>query len=325
MRTSRPRDERGRYKTVAAIGVLAIFGGVGYLFWSGAGPLPDPEGCEVSVGGVEVVLDTEQAENATTIAAIGVRRGLPARAVSIAIATAFQESKLRNITHGDRDSIGLFQQRPSQGWGTQEQIMDPFYSTNKFFDELVKIDGYTEMRITEAAQEVQRSAYPEAYEQHAEGARALASALTGFSSAKVSCVVDDGNVEEQDLEASGLTGRAETVRAELDRAFGDLVLGGFAPGGVSTGHKEGSAHYEGRAIDIFVRPVNKENKRRGWVIAQYLVAHAKRLQIEHVIFDDRIWGDGRRSEDGWRNYDPPDRAGDRAILEHRDHVHVDVG
>jgi hypothetical protein len=87
---------------------------------------------------------------------------------------------------------------------------------------------------------------------------------------------------------------------------------------------KGSAHYEGRAIDIFVRPRNEANNRRGWAIAYYLVAQADRLRIEHVIFDDMIWTSGRRSEDGWRDYDPGDAKGDRAVLEHRDHVHVDV-
>ncbi|HET7691001.1 MAG TPA: hypothetical protein VFK41_11500 [Nocardioidaceae bacterium] len=323
MRTTR-RTQHGRLRTVAALGVLAIFAGVGYLFWSGAGPLPDREGCAVTVGGVDVELSTEQTENAALITAIAVRRGLPARAASIAIATAFQESKLSNISYGDRDSIGLFQQRPSQGWGTREQIMDPYYATNAFYDALVKVDGYQDMRITEAAQEVQRSAFPEAYEDHAEGARALASALTGYSSARVSCVVDDQDFDAQDIGESGLTGRADAVRKDLEKAFGDLALGGFAPGGVSTGHMEGSAHYEGRAIDVFVRPISVENKRRGWVIAQYLVAHAKRLGVRHVIFDDRIWTSGRLSEAGWRDYDPPERSGDRRILEHRDHVHVDV-
>ena len=87
---------------------------------------------------------------------------------------------------------------------------------------------------------------------------------------------------------------------------------------------EGSAHYEGRAIDAFVRPVSPANRTRGWAIAQYLVSQADRLAIRTVIFDDRIWTSGARSGDGWRDYDPPERSGDPAILEHRDHVHVDV-
>ena len=107
--------------------------------------------------------------------------GGAARAVSIALATAFQESKLRNLNHGDRDSLGIFQQRPSQGWGTKAQVRDPYYASNAFYEVLAKIDGFQTMRITEAAQKVQRSGYPEAYEEHAEGARALASALTSSS------------------------------------------------------------------------------------------------------------------------------------------------
>jgi hypothetical protein len=87
---------------------------------------------------------------------------------------------------------------------------------------------------------------------------------------------------------------------------------------------EGSAHYDGRAIDVFMRPVTEENNRRGWAIAHYLVAHADRLLIDHVIFDDRIWTTDSRSEDGWRDYDAPTSSGDRVVLEHRDHVHVDV-
>jgi hypothetical protein len=87
---------------------------------------------------------------------------------------------------------------------------------------------------------------------------------------------------------------------------------------------EKSAHYDGRAIDVFVRPVNPDTNRKGWAMAHYLVAHADRLQVAHIIFDDRIWTEGTRSERGWRDYDPGDRPGDRAVLEHRDHVHVDV-
>jgi hypothetical protein len=304
---------------------LAVVAAVGILVYRGVGPLPDPEGCQARVGGVVVDLSTEQAENASVVAAIGVRRGLPARAVSIALATAYQESKLRNLDHGDRDSLGLFQQRPSQGWGTANQVRDPYHAANRFYDELEKVEGYRDMRITEAAQLVQRSGFPEAYEDHAEDARAVASALTGYSPAAFSCVVRTASdLRRQRAGADGLTPRAAEVRRDLERAFGGQSLGGFDPGGVSTGHMAGSAHYDGRAIDVFVRPVTDDNRRLGWAMASYLVAQADRLAIEHVIFDDRIWTAGTRSERGWRNYDPGDGPGDRAVLEHRDHVHVDV-
>jgi hypothetical protein len=304
---------------------LAVAAGVFALYDRGVGPLPNPEGCQASVGGVVVDLSTEQAENATTIVAVGVRRGLPARAASIALATAYQESKLRNLDHGDRDSLGLFQQRPSQGWGTAAQIQDPFYAVNKFYDALVKVDGYQSMRITEAAQEVQRSGFPEAYEDHAADGRALASALTGYSKARFSCVVDDpGGASAEATGRDGLTPRADRVRRDLRKAFGSLPLGGYDAGGVSTGHMKGSAHYEGRAIDVFVRPISAAHKRTGWAIASYLVAHASRLEIDHVIFDKRIWTAGARSEQGWRDYDPGTGPGDRKNLELRDHVHVDV-
>jgi len=308
------------------VAVLALVAGIGVAIKLGIGPLPDPQECTADVAGHEVSLDTEQSENAALITAISVQRGLPARAASIALATAYQESKIRNIEHGDRDSLGLFQQRPSQGWGTEEQILDRHYSINAFYDALVQIEGYESMRITEAAQAVQRSGFPEAYEDHAEDARALASALAGHSrDGQFSCVVrHDLDGETDELDESGLTPRAAAVRDDLEAAFGDLPLGGFAPGGVRDGHQEGSAHYDGRAIDVFVRPVSDANNQRGWAIAYYLVAQADRLGIEHVIFDDLIWTSGRRSEDGWREYDEGDGSGDKAVLQHRDHVHVDV-
>ncbi|WP_324499520.1 hypothetical protein [Nocardioides sp.] len=307
--------------------VLGLALAVGVAVRLGVGPLPDAEGCRAEVAGHEVSLDTEQAENAALIAAMSVRRGLPPRAASIALATAMQESKLRNLEHGDRDSVGLFQQRPSQGWGTRAQILNPVYATNAFYDALESIDGYEGMRITEAAQEVQRSAYPEAYAKHEADARALASALTGETAGGAfSCVVrDDADPAPTRLGRQGLTPRADDVRREVRAVFGDLPLGGFAPGGVTDGHMPGSAHYEGRAIDIFVRPVSPANRQKGWAIAQYLVAQADRLKIRTVIFDDRVWRSGRASEQGWRNYRVPSgTSGDREVLEHRDHVHVDV-
>ena len=322
--SSSAQRPRARTAAITLLLALIVVAGVGLLFRQGVGPLPDPEGCTAEVGDVVVDVSTEQAENAALIAAIGVRRGLPARAVSIALATAYQESKIQNLDHGDRDSLGLFQQRPSQGWGTPEQIQTPRYAINKFYDELEKIDGFETMRITEAAQEVQRSGFPEAYEDHAEDGRALASALTGYSRARFSCVVREEDADGQSLNRAGLTPRAAKVRRNLERAFGTQQLGGFAPAGVRTGHMEGSAHYDGRAIDVFYRPITPDNRRRGWAMAHFLVAQADRLGIRTVIFDGRIWT-ASRSESGWREYDAGDRPGDRAVLEHRDHVHVDVG
>ncbi|MGH3362882.1 MAG: hypothetical protein ACRDOM_10540 [Nocardioides sp.] len=309
--------------------VVVVLVGVGVVVavnvFDRVGPLLSREQCAVEVDGHEVTMSPEQAENAALMAAISIRRGMPARAASIAIATATQESKLYNIEHGDRDSLGLFQQRPSQGWGTEEQILNPYYSINAFYDALARIDGYETMKITEAAQEVQRSAYPGAYADHEADARALASALTGNSPRAFSCRIDDDADEAPvRLVDSGLTRRAEEVRIDVEGAFGELALGGFAPGGVRDGHQQGSTHYEGRAMDLFLRPVTPENRQRGWAIASYLVAQADRLAIQNVIWDDRIWTAGSRSDEGWRDYDPPPRSGDRAILEHRDHVHVDV-
>ena len=319
-----PRRRRRAGPLLVLLAAVVLVGGLVAVFQRGVGPLPDPEGCQARVEGVVVDLSTEQAENATLISAIAVRRGMPARAASIALATAYQESKLRNLDHGDRDSVGLFQQRPSQGWGTAAQIQRPAYAINKFYDELQKINGYQQMRITEAAQKVQRSGFPEAYADHETDGRALASALTGYSEAGFSCVVDDHSAPAQRAGADGLTPRAETVRRQLKQAFGPLPLGGFASGGVSTGHMKGSAHYDGRAVDVLVRPVSEAHQRKGWTIASYLVARASRLRIDHVIFDGRIWSAGSRSGQGWRTYTPPSGAGDRAVLEHRDHVHVDV-
>jgi hypothetical protein len=316
---------RGTAAALVGVAALGIVAATGYAVLNHVGPLIEAEECTATVRGRTVELDTEQAENAALIAAMSVRRGMPARAASIALATAYQESKLYNLEGGDRDSLGLFQQRPSQGWGSRQQILDPVYATTAFYDALQRVDGYQTMRITEAAQEVQRSGFPEAYADHEADARVLASALTGQSFHAFSCSVDD-DVDESStrLREAGLTRRADVVRREVEAVFGDLALGGFAPGGVRDGHMEGSAHYDGRAIDVFVRPISEQNKERGWSIAQYLVAQAGRLDIQTVIFDDRIWQAGSRSDDGWTDYDPPARSGDRAILEHRDHVHVDV-
>ncbi|MGY1639973.1 hypothetical protein ACI782_02435 [Geodermatophilus sp. SYSU D00703] len=124
-----------------------------------------------------LTLTGEQVANARTIAQVGYDRGLPQRAVVIALATAMQESGLRNLDYGDRDSLGLFQQRPSQGWGTPTQVQDPAYAAGKFYDGLVRVPGWETRRLTDAAQLVQLSGFPEAYQKHEGMAVELTAAL----------------------------------------------------------------------------------------------------------------------------------------------------
>jgi hypothetical protein len=157
--------------------VLVVLVAVVGLAWDGGaddGPMATAE-CILPASGVN--LTGEQLANARTIAQVAWDRGLPERAVVIALATAMQESRLRNLDHGDRDSLGLFQQRPSQGWGTPEQVQDPVYAAGKFYDHLVQVPNWQKMRLTDAAQSVQRSAYGEYYQQHEGMAVELAGAL----------------------------------------------------------------------------------------------------------------------------------------------------
>ena len=122
-------------------------------------------------------------------AAVGLRRSMPVQAVVVALAAALQESKLENRDDGDRDSIGLFQQRPSQGWGTPGKLKDPRYAADHFYTALKKVKGYQKMRVTDAAQRVQRSAYPNAYQKWADEAQILARALTGQAASAVTCTL----------------------------------------------------------------------------------------------------------------------------------------
>ncbi|MBG6225306.1 hypothetical protein IWX63_001878 [Arthrobacter sp. CAN_A2] len=129
------------------------------------------------------------------------------------------------------------------------------------------------------------------------------------------------DLQVQELTATGLTPRAQTVREAMGEVFGDQSLGGFVPGGVGQGHGAESTHYDGRAVDVFFRPVTEENRRAGWLVAHWLVAHAEDLDIQYVIFDDRFWS-AHSSRAQWGDYDAPDPGNE--ILRHLDHVHVDV-
>jgi hypothetical protein len=162
----------------AAIGaVLVLFIGLSFAAFTvgGGGGSPSSGPCDTGVrsspgvlaggrsGTRAAELSAAQRQNAATI--IGVARGLgaPPRAWLIALATAMQESTLNNINYGDRDSLGLFQQRPSQGWGTPAEVTDPVYSTTIFVRRLLEVPGWESLPVTVAAQTVQRSAFPDAY------------------------------------------------------------------------------------------------------------------------------------------------------------------
>jgi len=146
---------------------------------------PVPGRC--TLVGTDLTLTQEQLTNARTIAGVAQERGLPERAVVIALATAQQESRLRNLDYGDRDSLGLFQQRPSQGWGSEAQVQDPVYAAGKFYDGLVQVPGWESLRVTDAAQSVQISGFPEAYEQWSGMAQAWTSAILSGRDGYVAC------------------------------------------------------------------------------------------------------------------------------------------
>ena len=252
-----------------------------------AAPTPAvAESCVAEVNGVTARLTPQQADNAALIAAIALRRGLPARAATIALATALQESGLINLDHGDRDSLGLFQQRPSQGWGTAAQVLDPVYSTGIFYDRLVKVPDYQTLAITEAAQAVQHSALPEAYAVHEDRSRAWASSLTGWSPAALSCT----------LRKAGAPGSTDAV---LARAARDLGLTGTVAPPATTGTAAGSARVTAAApvVALDATPlVADDASRAGWATAQWAVAAAWTVGVDRVSVADQVW---TRGTDGW--------------------------
>ncbi|MEU7874257.1 peptidoglycan DD-metalloendopeptidase family protein [Dactylosporangium sp. NPDC049140] len=174
----------------AIIGFVAICAGGAMFLLGGAASactMPMPSGAVTvtgPAGGWQPIgrYDSEQVGLAATIVAAGVQMAIPVRGWVIAVATAMQESDLGNPAGGDQDSIGLFQQRPSQGWGTPQQLHDPVYASRKFYEKLRTVPNWQSLPLTEAAQAVQRSAYPDAYAKHENDATLL-----------VNTVVSSGN------------------------------------------------------------------------------------------------------------------------------------
>lgn len=318
---------RSRVRGLVAAGFalalpLALVAGLVVWWHGGIGPILGREQCTVEGPDGTIRLDHDQVANAATIAAVAQNRDLPGRAVTVGLATAMQESKLRNLDGGDHDSAGLFQQRPSQGWGSFDQVTDPIYASERFFSALLAVERWQQLPVTVAAQAVQRSAYPDAYQQHADEAKVLAAALTGRRGAALSCTVRAESERPQNLDPSGLTPRATRMRESLEATWGAQSLGGFAPGGVTRPNP--SAHNEGRAVDIFFEPIDSAQSRHdGWAVAHWLVAHADRLDIGVIIYRDKIWS-ARRSPEGWRDYTPPYGDPKDPTLRHLDHIHAEV-
>jgi hypothetical protein len=303
-----------RWVLVSLLLVGAVIAGL--VLWNRNHNGTSAEGCEVTpAGGKPITMDLEQGQNAATIAAVTTSRGLPERALTIALATSLQESKLRNLDGGDRDSVGLFQQRPSQGWGTAEQIQDPVYATNKFLDALVKVQGYARLSLTDAAQAVQHSAYPGAYAKHEAYATALAEALTGRAPGAFSCTVHQflqidtadqaapsstpGGATASTAAAVPPTGQGQ-LAARLRSEFGHTVTLGPAPTDAVDPKVAGTP--------LALTPDPSANtdtgadaqRQSGWAVAQWAVANAEEIGIGTIRYDGRIWRVDS-SDAGWQN------------------------
>jgi hypothetical protein len=239
--------------------------------------------CTVSLDSGAYSLASDQANNTAIIATVGRAYGYDHVGVTVALATAIQESSLRNLDYGDRDSVGLFQQRTSQGWGTIEQIMDPRYSAAMFYLELNKIDGWQDLPLTEAAQAVQRSGFPDAYAAHEAEARIWAQALAGIEGV-VSCELSDPAVT--------------TAQAFSERVEADFPEAGYAVEVLG---------YEDNLTVLGIRPPDTSDQSlrslEAWVIAT-----ASTTGVAWSDLHGSLWErDGNRAEGDpvpeWADYE----------------------
>jgi len=272
------RVSRGVLAVVIVVAVLGtgIYAGV-YFLLRRTEPLVMAEQCVVTTPQGVLDLDIEQARISAIIAAVAARRRLPERAVQIAYVTAIQESKLLNLPYGDRDSVGVFQQRPSQGWGSKKQLLDPVYATRRFFQALEKVKNYRRMPLEEAAQAVQRSADGSAYADHRSDAEILAAAFTGRVPRAVHCLYP--------RPATPAPARVDAARKLLARTLGEAAAQRALTQERSTG---------GTGLKV-----NGPSGRRGWLVAAFAVAHAHQYGLSHVRYDGMIWR-AEAGQDGWR-------------------------
>jgi len=250
--------------------VLAII--IGFLAFSKAKHVKFTpsigSGCLVRGRGFDVPLTSGQAGLAAVIAGVARHRAMPVRAVTIAYAAALQESDLADLPYGDRDSVGIFQQRPSQGWGSRQELLNPVYATTRFFRALAAVPGYRHLLVYQAAQDVQRSADGYAYSQYSGQGSVMAYGFTGTRPHDVWCWYGGGGPRGQRLAAAD-----EQLRA----AFGRLPIA--------------------RAGDPLVR-VRVGSVTAGWAVASWLVTHAYSFGIKDVSFQGYTWT-AARGQKGW--------------------------
>jgi hypothetical protein len=278
-----PPSRRLRAVPVAGSALVLLLAAIGYVVFAGPEhhvtlPAPPPPGCQAGTGAAAIPLDTEQAGIAATIAGIAVRHRLPRRAVTIALAAALQESQLQNLDYGDRDSVGVFQQRPSQGWGTTAELEDPVYATTRFFAALVKVPRYAKMPVDRAAQDVQHSADGSAYQQWTGIATVLAGYFTGTSPAGVSCWYTPAGHAD-------LAGALRQLTQTFGPAGKDAVLAG-----VTT---DRSAKKNRKETVVHVQ------RDGAWTVASWLVAHAQQYGISQIRYAGYVWNAANGSM-GWQ-------------------------
>ena len=275
-----------RLRTIALIGSALVLAVAGYLAFGGArrgitpAAPPPPPGCQAGAGVSAIPLDTGQAGIAATIAGVAARHRLPRQAVTIALAAALQESQLQNLDYGDRDSVGVFQQRPSQGWGTTAELEDPVYATTKFFAALVRVPRYTKMPVDQAAQDVQHSADGYAYGEWTEVATLLAGYFTGAPQAGVSCWYTPAAKPD-------LAGALK----QLTETFGPQGKDGVVVG--ITTDRSGQKKKDGRVAVVHAQ------RAQAWTVAGWLVAHAQQYGISQIRYAGYVWNAGDGSM-GWQ-------------------------
>jgi len=274
--------------SLAAVGLVVVLVAAvaaGLLLWRpslSAGPectVPGDPTNPVTRPAVE--LTVVQLQHASTINAVGLARGISEQGRIIAVATGYQESSLRNRPDGDRDSVGLFQQRPSQGWGTAEQIIDPVYAAGKFYDALRDVPEWQDMSLTQAAQAVQYSGFPDAYAKWEPQATTLVRGLSGGEVITLSC---GAGAREPTAEHPARPAPAGTDSATpaLAAALGaaQAELGGLTVDAISD---------DGRTSTVTAAVPDLDQGAAGRALAAWAVAHGTGMQISGVDVQDRQW------------------------------------